>query len=257
MVIFFFGPVVMRLFHYIDNADIALKLFKDPEFKVFFDQLLSCQILLDMLYEQGRYHDAIEVFDIVRSRKVEGGLNPRHVVLLVFAACYKENTPESYKYACKLFSELNSTDLVPMRRAMLFAAALALNQNAPHVALEIVGNSRQRNHVTVQNIKVLAVTKLGRMDDAVKSLTNQNSFTKDVIACLKEAVIKSGDKELIFRFNKEEKSLAQNGLLSDKTLADLLTAEIERSTLQTEFRKNKERSNKFKLNSRPGLNDVD
>ncbi len=43
-----------------------------------------------MLYEQGRYQDVIDVFQVIRSRQIQGGMYPRHVVLLVFAACYKE-----------------------------------------------------------------------------------------------------------------------------------------------------------------------
>lgn len=72
------------------NFLIFFQLFKDPELEGFFDQLISYQILVDMLYEQGRYQDVIDVFQIVRSRQIQGGMYPRHVVLLVFAACYKE-----------------------------------------------------------------------------------------------------------------------------------------------------------------------
>lgn len=65
-------------------------MFKDPELEGFFDQLISYQILIDMLYERGRYQDVIDVFQIVKSRQIQGGLYPPHVMVLVFAACYKE-----------------------------------------------------------------------------------------------------------------------------------------------------------------------
>lgn len=65
-------------------------MFKDPELNSFFDQLMTYQILVDMLYEQGRYQDVVDVFEIIKSRQIQGGMHPRHVVLLVFAACYKE-----------------------------------------------------------------------------------------------------------------------------------------------------------------------
>lgn len=80
-----------------------------------------------------------------------------------------------------------------MRRAITFAAALALKQNAPHVALEIVGNARQQNYVTVRNVKVIAFTNLGRADDALPILkavlqvtdpTNKHTFTKDAVSNL-------------------------------------------------------------------------
>lgn len=90
----------------------------------------------------------------------------------------------------ELWSELNNIGHIPMRRAITFAAALAVRQNSPHVALEIVGTARQQHYVTVRNIKVLAFTDLGRADDAlpiVKSVlqasdsTIKQTFTKDVV----------------------------------------------------------------------------
>lgn len=89
-------------------------------------------------------------------------------------------------------SELNNVGHVPMRRAITFAAALAIKQNAPHIALEIIGTARQQQYVTVRNIKVLAFTALGRADDALPILksvlqvtdtTNKHSFTQDVVGC--------------------------------------------------------------------------
>jgi len=124
---------------------------------------------------------------------------------------------------------------MPIRRAITFAAVLALNQNAPHVALEIIGTARNQNYVTVRNIKVEAFTALGRPEDALPILksvlqvndTNfKHTFTKDTVANLKKAVEKSGDNELVQSFNRLEKFLVENGNISDQTLSDMLTTEI-------------------------------
>lgn len=56
----------------------------------FFDQLISYQILVDMLYENGRYKDVRDIFNIIKSRQIQGGMYPKHVVTIVFASCYKE-----------------------------------------------------------------------------------------------------------------------------------------------------------------------
>lgn len=64
--------------------------FKNPELEGFFDQLISYQILVDMLYEKKRYQDVRDVFNIIKSRQIQGGMYPKHVVVIVFAACYKE-----------------------------------------------------------------------------------------------------------------------------------------------------------------------
>lgn len=43
-----------------------------------------------MLYEHGRYKDVQEIFNIIKSRQIQGGMYPKHVVTIVFASCYKE-----------------------------------------------------------------------------------------------------------------------------------------------------------------------
>lgn len=77
-----------------------------------------------------------------------------------------------------------------MRRAITFAAALALKQNAPDVALELVGSATRQHYVTIRNLKILAFIDLGRVDDVLPILKSvlQNSdsltkhtFTKDVV----------------------------------------------------------------------------
>ncbi|XP_037046671.1 pentatricopeptide repeat-containing protein 2, mitochondrial-like [Bradysia coprophila] len=244
---FIFGPVIMRCLHHINKPDVALKWFKDPELDGFFDQLVTYQILCDMLYEHGRYQDVIDVYEAIRSKQIQGGTNPRYVVTLVFAACYKENTPESFKYASNLFMELSNIGHIPIRRAITFAAALALKQNAPHVALEIIGTVRQQNYVTVRNIKAEAFSNLGRADDAVAILRgvlqlqdtpNRHSFTKDAINTVKEAVNKTADNELIQNFDRLEKYLIENGQVDDKTLEDIITAEIETKSTENSWDKN-------------------
>ena len=45
----------------------------------------------------------------------------------------------------------------PPRRAVSYAASLALQQNAPQVALEILGAIRPSAYVTIRNLKVSSV----------------------------------------------------------------------------------------------------
>ena len=53
-----------------------------------------------------------------------------------------------------LWKELKEIGHFPMRKAITFAASLALNNNAPHVALEIISDVPQQSYVTVRNLKV-------------------------------------------------------------------------------------------------------
>jgi len=55
-----------------------------------------------------------------------------------------------------VWKELKEVGHIPMRRAVTFAAGLALNQNAPHVAFEMISGVQQQNYVSVRNLKVCA-----------------------------------------------------------------------------------------------------
>lgn len=149
-----FGPVVMRALYYLKDPTLALKLFKDQKYAAFFDQQTSFQILGDLLYEHGLYPEVREVFDIIKAREAQSGRYPKHSLTLTFAACYKENSEESYQYAMNLWKELNAVGYVPMRKAAAFAAALALKQKQPGIALEIVGTAKETSYVTIRQIKV-------------------------------------------------------------------------------------------------------
>lgn len=56
----------------------------------FFNQINSYQILLDMLYERGNFSEIIEVYEMIKERFPAENKYPRHVMVLVFAACYKQ-----------------------------------------------------------------------------------------------------------------------------------------------------------------------
>lgn len=157
----------------------------------FFDQLMSYQILLDLLFENKKYQEVLDTFDNIKARQIQGGRYPKHVVVLVFAACYKMNTPESFKYSSDLWKELNTVGHMPMRKGTTFAAALALAQNSPAAALEITSTVKQQNYITVRNIKAVALAELGRPDDAIPILKsvlevddpqqNKHTFFKEIV----------------------------------------------------------------------------
>lgn len=82
-----------------------------------------------------------------------------------------------------------------MRRAATFAAGLAIAQNASDVALEILSTVRQQNYMTVRNLRVLALSQLGRADDTLPILRSvlemndpnvqrMHTFTCDVVSIL-------------------------------------------------------------------------
>ena len=102
-----------------------------------------------MLFTSNKYKEVLDTFDRIKSKQLQGGRYPKHVVVLTFAACYKMNTKESLTFAMDLWKELDQQSNIPMRKGVTFIAALALNQNLPHIALEIVSTCKQQNYMTV------------------------------------------------------------------------------------------------------------
>lgn len=126
-----FGPPIMRLFYHLKvtvktllnnsyklsssffkDSDSALKLFKDEKLDGFFDQLVSYQLLMDLLYESGRYQEVLETFEIIKTRQLQGGPKSKHVFVLTLAACYKLNTPASFDFASNLWKEATNSGLI-------------------------------------------------------------------------------------------------------------------------------------------------
>lgn len=64
--------------------------FEDPANKGFFDQLVSYQILLDLLYNHEMYDEMFRVFEIVKEKQINMMKYPKYAVVLILAACYKQ-----------------------------------------------------------------------------------------------------------------------------------------------------------------------
>lgn len=87
---FIFGTVAMRAFYHLDEPDLAMKAFTDPQLANFFDQIMSYQILMDLLYNHGRYKECRQVYDIIKSKSTNGVVHPKNPFIVVMGACYKE-----------------------------------------------------------------------------------------------------------------------------------------------------------------------
>lgn len=236
---FVFGPPVMRLFYHLKDPETALAMFQDESLSGFFDQLVSYQIILDLLFISERYQDVLDTFEIIKSRQVQGGRFPKHVIVLALGACYKLNTKASLDFASKLFREANDAGHIPMRRGVTFLATLALQQSSPHVALEVVSNVRQQNYLTIRTIKALALADLKRFDDVVpilrsvleidNPLITKQTFPSDSIEKLKKAFEGNTNKDLQADFLKVVGFLEKHGHISQSTLDDILCAEIQQT----------------------------
>ncbi|XP_068620391.1 pentatricopeptide repeat-containing protein 2, mitochondrial-like isoform X2 [Battus philenor] len=237
---FVFGPVVMRMFYFLDTPNEALQCFEDPANNGFFDQLISYQILLNLLYNNKMYEEMYRVFETIQQKRLNMSKYPKYSVNLILAACYKQNTPESMEYASKVWSDMIKVGVVPVRRASALFAALALNQGAPHLALESI--SMQKPHyVTIRNIKAIALAEVGRVEDALSVLrgvleidspeqNNKHTFFEETISKVHCAVEKADSKDIQKEFQNLERALRDRELIDNKTLDQLVTSEIKNSS---------------------------
>ncbi|XP_073990866.1 pentatricopeptide repeat-containing protein 2, mitochondrial-like [Rhodnius prolixus] len=262
---FIFGPVVMRMYYFVNRPKEAFEMFMNPEMDGFFDQLMSFQILMDLLLKNEMYEEVIQVFDVIQKKQVQGSKFPKNAVVLVLAACYKLNTAESFNYAKNLWSEFTKYGHYPMRRAGTFAAALALNQKSPHVALEILSSTKQQTYVTIRNLKVAALADLNRPDDTFPILRSvlqtdsatekKHTFCEEIIAKTKASVKKLGKPDILQEFEKLENQLRNLNHITSESLDKQLCAEISMGDHSTrEPRVRYERRPQQRL--RPGLEDM-
>lgn len=233
---FKFGSIIMRMFYLLDKPQLAMECFKDEEnFPGFFDQLITFQIYLDLLYENGMYKEVLENFLDIQKKQLEGALYPRNSFVLALAACYKLNTKETLDYALNIWNKSKEHGYFPTRRAVTFCAALALNQGKPEVALELVSSCKNQNYTTVRNLKVLALVQMGRLEDALVVLKSvlsievgSHTFNRDVLEALKKAILERDSPELKVEMKRVEELLLKQGNIDDKTLDDQLLSTIQK-----------------------------
>ncbi|XP_012537102.1 pentatricopeptide repeat-containing protein 2, mitochondrial [Monomorium pharaonis] len=234
---FIFGPVVMRAFYYLDEPDLAYTAFKDPKFENFFNQAISYQVLLSLLYKHEKYAEMRDVFDIIKVRPTETGY-PKSCSILVMAACYKENTPETLDYGLKIWREVEEKGYRILRRAATFLAALAIKQDAPHIAIEILCSLKEARYIHVRNLKIIAYTDLKRFTEIVPILRSslehdrphnlqKEQYFSDVIEKLEEAMTKENipeDFELYKLINLLKKD---EGYITPDTWEESICKEIK------------------------------
>jgi len=55
----------------------------------FFNHLSSYQILMDLLFINGKFDEILTVYKSIQDRQLQIAKFPKGVMMLVFAACYK------------------------------------------------------------------------------------------------------------------------------------------------------------------------
>lgn len=154
-----FGPVVMRMFYYLDQPRRALDMFENEDFTDNFNYRTSFRILMCLLYKHNMFKEMRDVFDkIVLTR---GYAFVGNNSVLMYAGCMKENTPEALEYALKHWKE-QFPITKPTLRSSCLLSLLGIKNNAPEVALEVLSVMDRDRTITLRCLKVLAYMSLQR-----------------------------------------------------------------------------------------------
>ncbi|XP_076234794.1 pentatricopeptide repeat-containing protein 2, mitochondrial [Calliopsis andreniformis] len=215
-----FGPIVMRMFYYLNEPTLALAAFSNPALESFFSQKSTAQILMCLLYKHDMFNEMRTVYDKMSTTDTLQTLN-RFCITVLLAACYKQNTEESFQYALNSWKSLVNNSIRTSCRCNSLLAGLALKQNAPEISLEILGMVERPHFVDVRCLKILVFMTLKKYVQIIpifkstleQEITSQNKQTyfSDVINTLEEH-LKSEDQkgvtellELIDHLRKQER----------------------------------------------------
>ncbi|CAG2116483.1 unnamed protein product, partial [Medioppia subpectinata] len=241
---FVFGPIVFRLLHHLSEWQLALQLFKDPELKGFFSQIKTTVILMNLLFINGKYEECAEVFKYIQTENHFETKYPRDCLLLYMASVYKINTPEVFDEALEVLRKAREAGAVVSRKTICLFASLALNQNQPNTALEIMSLLTQTNYITVRNLRLMALSDLNRFDDlfiTLKVLLNRDvpslkattgQILDETMNRIKSKMSESNDQNVVTEFQQIESGLVDGNHITTTSLSDLLLSPV---TLRTDL----------------------
>ncbi|KAK7116615.1 pentatricopeptide repeat-containing protein 2, mitochondrial-like [Littorina saxatilis] len=232
------GPLVFRLLHILKYIHTAQMLYHDKELKPLFMNATCHLLLMDMLYEAGRYQEVVSSFTALQQAQVSAKFPPDGTTLAM-AALYKLNTPTSSQEMERLVQEAKEADCGLSRRSLLFAAALALRQRNAQCALDISQTDSNSNETIFRNIKVMALAQFGRMEEAIimmeeglkeKLSTPTRTFTVylDTAKAMSEQFTRCRQPPLETKFETVLTGLDEEGLLSPQTVEHFVNRPILR-----------------------------
>lgn len=154
-----FGTVVMRMYYYLNEPVTALATFNEAVETSLFNQRTSVNILMCLLYKNEMYTEIRDLFNFAINNEAWQTAT-QNSLLVLCSSCLKENTPESFECALNAWRKVSSMVFRPPARSTTIVVALALKQNAPDVALELIASIQKQHYITVRCLKVMAYMHL-------------------------------------------------------------------------------------------------
>ncbi|XP_053973953.1 pentatricopeptide repeat-containing protein 2, mitochondrial-like [Hylaeus volcanicus] len=261
-----FGPVVMRMFYYLNKPEAALSLFQNPLLDEFFQQKTTIQILFTLLYKHDKFNEIVALYEHLMSSEKKSSL-ARFCIIVVMAACYKQNNPESFNFAVKCWEQHQGKCLY-FARSLEILAALAIRQNEPQMALELLSSLHRQQYITIRCLKILAYSQwqkyiyiipLLKSTLDVDNSAQKQTYFADVIYQLEENLkTESGDWSELLDLIENIKN--HDGLTTHATLEEHLLKPLvgDQKYLQDRdgFRQDREKplnrnfGNRMRLSSR-------
>ncbi|XP_078035270.1 pentatricopeptide repeat-containing protein 2, mitochondrial [Augochlora pura] len=191
-----FGPVVMRMYFYLNEPQVALNTFNTLSDTHFFKQKSTLHILITLLYKNEMYKEMNEVFKFAVENDEWCELT-KHCLIVICAGCYRENTAEAFEFALNAWRKLHQKQLTPSSRSSALLTALAIKQNAPELALELIVTVNRQQYINIRCLKVLAYMHLKKYLQIIPilkyaleqdTLTSRQTFYSDVITELESNI---------------------------------------------------------------------
>ncbi|XP_031630363.1 pentatricopeptide repeat-containing protein 2, mitochondrial-like [Contarinia nasturtii] len=229
---FNFGPLVMRMCHYLNLPDQALQIFKDDKMPNMCVHLNSKIILADLLFNHGKYDQMLDIISMDIENRINFGRELcTKLNCLAIAACYKLNTEEKLKFGLELWNKTKEKELSPVHSAN-FLSMLAINLGHPETALEVLGSTKKSHLFNDSvNIWLIALADYGHFAEAASLIEQSKSdipkfnIYPSVVERINECSKKYPSTDEKTNFCKLLDTIPQ--LTSKKTIDDILCSPIE------------------------------
>ncbi|XP_033187120.1 pentatricopeptide repeat-containing protein 2, mitochondrial [Bombus vancouverensis nearcticus] len=224
-----FGPVVMRMYYHLNQPEYALEAFDNNTLKESFDYRTSFRILMCLLYKNGMYKKMREVYQKVLDKNGIDYIGSSNV--LMYAGCLKENTPEALEYALDHWKQ-QYDKMKPSIRSCSLLSCLAIKNNKPEIALDILSTIPLDRIMSVKGLKILAYMHLGRYIQIIPILkygleqdnahVKSNYFFADVMYELEEKLKAENVEESKQLLNLIEQARKQDFIQTNYTLEEFI-----------------------------------